>query len=301
MTNLFLGLAKGARRLRPASTRFSALRYEALVEEKVKVGPPDEHGNRRSIAPDLLLYSQQAENSLVLEYTRDSNPRRKNDQFNRYGMLNGSDLTNGRPYVPKKAAHSHDVTVVIPRRSLRSYEAYAKSEGHNFALLGCSPVRSSVSLSKAGSPFSVKEVDKIFSETTSLPEIPTGYFSFCQEEPDAKDLARKIGAHLIALLQEGVESVSIDEFCPACYALEWPIMGQELKQRVRKQTRVFLTAVQKTEIAKMHLLYRINAGSNSPAMWSIRNISEEPFNVQQSVWAHLFAMAKRPPQLELFD
>ncbi len=130
LSNLFIGLCKGHRSLRPYSLQFrDTLRYDIFrFEASFRLSA----GARAN--PDLVMVSGSLGNTLVLEWSGSGLTDHKKSQLERYAAISTDDLSSVLA-VPVEATHSHDIVLILKGPVIQSFRDYLEEKGWPFPIV----------------------------------------------------------------------------------------------------------------------------------------------------------------------
>jgi hypothetical protein len=249
----------------------------------------------------MILYSEKAGNTLIVEWTESEVPSEKEKQMAAYGSITKDDVMIGAA-VPVAAAASHDVTVAVHAKHGALFVQAISQNGHAFPVLECTLGPDSARISKKGAPFSYAGTESFFSQTLDLKRVPTSYVPFPPEHFTHEDIAHPVIAYAYSLFVGGGGEYSIEEFCETCYYDVWPILGSRARSRLRDHTRHVLGLLAQFPVAKLFLVKRM--GSN-PSRWGFADVNRHPYNkrlhVLQKLPSFIRYVGKRPPQQGTFE
>ena len=271
LLNLFVGLCKGSRHLRPYSASFRRLGFEVHgIEFRFRL----EAGGVSH--PDMILCSETVRSTILLEWTESREPANKEEQLRRYASITKTDVTVTAG-VPVDASDTYDVSVAVPRAHALAFASFLEEKGHEFPLLACD-YRSGVALARHGHPFSNAHVDEFFREGVELDRLPMGYIPFAPDEFSETDLAQPVAGEAFARFIGQSSDFTAPEFCSTCFSDIWPVLGNEARSRLETMTRRVLMTLTRFPVGNARLVARVR---KSPSVWKVADVTRyKPQQVQ---------------------
>ena len=296
LLNLFIGLCKGSRQLRPYSASFRKLGFEV---HSIELRFALEAGGMSH--PDMILCSEAVRSTILLEWTENKEPSNKEEQLQRYASITKTDITVTAG-VPVDASDTHDISVAVPHTHVSAFSSFLQGRGHPFPLLGCD-YKDGVVLIKHGYPFSNARVNDFFEEGVELKRLPTGYIPFSPDEFSEVDLAQPIAGEVFARFIGQSGEFTTSEFCSTCFSDIWPVLGSEARSRLETRTRRVLVVLTRFDVGGARLIARVD---KSPSVWTVADVADyKPQQVQsmrRGLRSFINYVERNPPrQGELFD
>ena len=263
LPNLFIGLCKGSRSLRPYSSEFcNKLGYKIFQFE---ASFPITSG--RISAPDLIITSEKTNNTLIIEWTEAmSISDYKPDQLQRYSIINRRDLIEVLA-IPPDSVNTFNTCVIVLPDALEIFEKHFDAEGYKFPLLQFERSTDLSELNKVHNEFEEPLTDKYFTKGIQLNRIPISYLPFSLDCIKKSELVWFIVKHLISILVRKKTSFNVEEFCSE-YVSVWSVISDDKKKEIRRRTKEVLNALIRKPIGKQ-LLKRL---PGQPPRWEILEI-----------------------------
>jgi len=168
LINLFWGLTKGSRLLKPYSFRFKEFGFKVVGFELLFYTSK----NNRKAAPDMVLESVKLQESVIAEWTQEKEiSSRKVDQIQKYVNIDEDSL---RAYVSETCTKNKDIILIVTPRGQLAFEKFIIDKNLSVILL-VYHYPNKYLLEKKLNSFSVKKTEEFFSQSLKFERI---YYSF---------------------------------------------------------------------------------------------------------------------------
>jgi len=166
LINLFWGLTKGSRLLKPYSFRFKDMGFKVVGFELLF------STDNRKASPDMVLESVKLQESIITEWTQEKEiSSRKVDQIQKYVNIDEDSL---RAYVSETCTKNKDIILIVTPRGQLAFEKFIIDKNLPVILL-VYHYPNEYLLEKKLNSFSVRETDEFFSQSLKFERI---YYSF---------------------------------------------------------------------------------------------------------------------------
>jgi hypothetical protein len=294
LPNLFIGLCKGARNLGDYSRIFK----EELGYLIFKFEPSFKTFVAGRINPDVIIISNNVENTLIIEWTESSHVNEdKKRQIDRYSRLSRDDLIN-IVAIPINSAKTHDIILITLPNSVSSYSEYMKLRNLRFPILDFTIQESNYCLEKKENDFEESRTNKFFTDGIKIQRIPLHYIPIPLDNFSSKSIVTLVIGHLVSLLIKGVQEFSIGEFCEG-YISAWDFIDIKKQSKLMKATTGLLN-----ELARRPIVNQIIARiGDNPPKWKIKDeidIRKKMKSIQKALNSFIVDIKEdRPYQLEM--
>ncbi len=264
LPNLFIGLCKGNRALRPHSTEFrDALRYGIFrLEASFRLTA----GARSN--PDLVMTSNSLGNTLVLEWSESGLTDHKKGQLERYAAIRASDLSSVLA-VPVAATHSHDIVLILKQSAVQQFKDYLEEKGWAFPILVFDSHNPGCTLQKLQHDFSTAATNTFFDEKLAFERIPMGYLPFSLEEIANSTLVTPVVSQLTSMIVRDESTVRLRQFCSG-YVPAWDLIAPTKQQEIARNTKELLNDLSRHETGRSF----IRREQNDPPTWLLHQNAE---------------------------
>lgn len=207
-------------------------------------------GDRKHQNPDMVIYSVQCSDTIVLEWTEGNISTSKLNQITAFSAIDRASLLTNLG-IPQEALSTHCIAIVINAKYVDDYEKTMGEEQLQFALLCYQPNGSSGSLLLRANHFAKKEVENVFSKGIEIKHIPK-YVNFSPENIEPIGICNRVKAELIRIIEKGiVESFSTEEIClKICSEHIWNYLSRETKGDITGWANRTISALMKHEQVK---------------------------------------------------
>lgn len=258
MPNLLIGLCKGARYLKGYSQIF----HNQLGYDLFRLELAFQLANGRNIIPDAIVTSKKLGTTLLFEWTEAIDPSNKQEQLNRYAMIQPSDITNIAA-VPPAAVKKFDLALTLRPQAAENFSTIIP-KNFSFPIIVLDQKNHGFSLSKFGSnSFKETSTNKFFETGLSLDRLPR-YLPFSLEACQSKDIVPFVVQHLVSLLIKRKTIISLPEFCEG-FIPSWRLIGIEKQKELLRVVKVIINGILRNKVL-VQLAKRI--GDNPPT-WTL--------------------------------
>lgn len=260
LPNLFVGLSKRSRYLKPYSEEFFALGYVPFKFEGAY------QIDRGTINPDLIMISSVTGNTLIIEWSEGTQiNERKQKQWDRYIHISTDDVATIMA-VPVEAAQSFDVTCIVSTQGTQVYAEHFSQNNLNMPMLVFDCKSKEYRLNLTNNSFKASGLNSFFAKTIHFERIPHRYLQFPLDGQLKKVVVvPMVVRHLIALLAREESEFTLDDFC-AGYIPIWRMIDSHKQRNIRSATRCVLADIATNKVGKQ-LIKR-----GSPPSWEITGV-----------------------------
>jgi hypothetical protein len=262
LTNLFVGLCKSSRRLRPYSDEFSKSLGYQIFKFEPSFALLSANGERCN--PDLILMSKIVSNTLITEWTQASNlGEGKKKQIATYAKIQVSDIVN-MAGVPSAVAQNFSVVFVVKPNVLSEISDHLSKNSWRMPILSLSQDNNEYTLAKVGNGSLETRTDAFFTKGVKFKQIPEGYLKFSLDAINESNITDSITRHLVSLIVKGVGEITTEQFCVGFVKI-WGYLSQEKQREIVKRTGEILKEMTRNEKTRP-LLLRIK---DNPSTWQV--------------------------------
>ncbi len=264
LPNLFIGLCKGHRALRPHSVRFrDTLRYSIFrFEASFRLSA----GARAN--PDLVMISNDLGSTLMLEWSESGLTNHKKGQLERYAAISAGDLSSVLA-VPVAASRSHDVVLILKEPVVQAFKDHLDEKGWAFPVLVFDSHNPGYSLQKVEHDFSVTATNTFFDKKLAFDRIPLGYLPFSLDDISHATLVTSVVGHLMAMIVRDKATINLQEFC-AGYVPAWDYIDPGKQREIARNTRELLSELTRNKTGRTF----IKRERNDPPTWLLYQNAE---------------------------
>lgn len=244
LPNLFVGLSKRSRLLRPHSDAFADLGYEPFKFE----GAYTTSGG--IVNPDLIMTSLVVGNTLIIEWTENKEvDLRKQKQISKYSSITLDEVKTIMA-VPVAAARSHDIALIVSETGKEPYREYLEEQDLCMPTLVLNEDESGYEISKYCYKFGEEKTNTFFSEGLKFSRIPQRYLQFPLDSKISMDIvAPLVIRHLISLIVKEECEFTIESFCNG-YIPIWDTIEKDKQRNIKNATRQVLADLIKKKVGK---------------------------------------------------
>jgi len=294
LPNLFIGLCKGSRTLGDYSRIFK----EELGYLIFKFEPSFKTFAAGRINPDVIIISNNVENTLIIEWTESNHVNEdKKRQIDRYSRLSKDDLIN-IVAIPVNSAKTHNIILITLPNLVSSYSEYMKLRDIRFPILDFTIQDGNYCLEKKESNFEESRTNKFFTDGIKIKRIPLHYIPIPLDNFSSKSIVTLVVRHLVSLLIKGIQEFSIEEFCEG-YISAWKFINDKKQSEFMKVTKNLLNELAHRPIGDQ-IIARIG---NNPPKWKIKDeidIKKRMKSIQKALNSFIIEIKEdRSHQLEM--
>lgn len=231
--NLFIGLSKGSRVLRPYSTNFGMnLSYKVQWLEPRMVIDSGE-----TVNPDAVCSSSSVENTIVIEWTEAERPNeRKERQLEKYSHITSKNVIELLA-IPSSEAKTTDICLIVTPEAESNFNELLISKKWEFPLLTFTKNEIGYTLKRCVNDFCEERTNQFFSNDMTFERVPLGYLPFpLDENINEKLVARIVVRHALSLLVRGESDRTTEEFC-SDYISIWDKIDNLKRNSIQSATR----------------------------------------------------------------
>lgn len=272
--NLFIGLAKGHRYLKPYSQEFKKMDFKVhSIEFRFQ------NSDISKITPELILISEKIRETLIFEWTQQSLNETKKKQLQDYNKTKKEYLID-YAFIPEKAAENFDFLIIVNKHNYEEYKEYLKKVGIDFPLF-IYYFLSKKQLEKILNKFKVEEVEQFFSQNLNFSRIPISYITFDINNLSHENIVGEVIHTLLEILssyEEG-EEFTIEELCEMMLRGIWRVLSAEKRRVILRKAKEIINELIKRKHGS-EILERVRS---DPPTWKIILKKEDRLNKFQIV------------------
>ena len=261
LINLFWGLTKGSRLLKPHSYRFREMGFKVVGFELLFYTST----NNRKATPDMVLESVKLQESIITEWTqkREVSPK-KADQIQKYINIEDDSL---RTYVSEACTKNKDVILIVSPEGEPVFEQFI-TEKQLPVILFVYHYQNKYLLEKKLNNFSVSETNKFFSHPLKFMRINYSFPDINLSDLSHSLLVDNVTSTLIEILMkenEGFE-FNIEYFIQKMLTKSFYILiSVDKRNKIAKVSKKIIEELRRQKYGGK-LLERI---INDPPTWKI--------------------------------
>jgi len=291
LINLFIGLVKGHRTLRPTSDHFRSLGYQLFQIE------PKFQSTAGNVNPEAIAFSSMTDHSLLVEWTEAECTQKKKDQIIRYTKVSRDDLVN-KAGVPSNGASANSLWLIVRPYAAKDYSAFVLRRNKNGILLSYfESVESGFEL--------VYVVGNLLDTCLStgvccripIKRIPLGYVPVTIECTKPKDYIEPVTQQLASFFVKKKLEFTSEDICQEIFGA-W----NSFALKKRKEVRGIVTQVLKEIERDSRCAEWFSRITDSPLRWKVSipaGRSERVF--YSALERYVGGAGSLPTQLRLFD
>lgn len=257
MINLFIGMVRGHRFLRPWSTQVKSLGYRLLQVE------PRFASKAGTVNPEAMAFSEKRGHCLLTEWTQVVAPdARKEQQIVRYQNVTRTDLVD-RAGVPNAAAGQNSTWLVINSDSADAYRRLIKSGSTVRLLISCADDACN-ELKYAAGDVQDTELSKILRMGLSCSRIPHGYIRLSMDNLSKEEYVEAVTQQVASFVAKKQARFSGEDICRAIFGA-WRSISPDKRQKLVNAVNLVIKECAKKEYCQDWLL----RANESPPIWEV--------------------------------
>jgi hypothetical protein len=242
--NLFIGLIRGHRDLRPNSTQIKRLGYELFRIEPVFTAV----GARMN--PDVIAYSMKTNHTLLTEWTAMSKPdERKDQQVSRYLRITSRELVENAAVPPRAAVTSSTWLIVRPEASAAFTAMLRDREQDGCMLSTLANDRTEYRLEYASGTFRDEQLAAILTSAIATKRIPLGYVSLPTDDLSAPEWVDQVILQVVSFSVKQHAAFSGNDICESLIEV-WESYGAEKRREIIRRANSIVDDFAKTKYGK---------------------------------------------------
>jgi len=257
MTNLFIGMVRGHRFLRPWSTQVKSLGYKLFQVE------PRFTSKGGTVNPEAMAMSEKRGHCLLVEWTQMVSPDpRKEQQIVRYQQVTRTDLVD-RAGVPSTAAGKNSTWLVLRSDNPDSYRRLIRSDSAVRLLISCADDACN-QLKYAAGDVQDTELSGILKAGLCCSRIPHGYVRLSMENLSKEEYVEAVTQQVASFVAKRRMKFSGEDVCRALFDA-WRTINPDKKQKLVNAVNLVMKECAKKEYCEDWLL----RANDSPPVWEI--------------------------------
>ena len=259
LLNLFLGLLRGDRTLKPHARLLLDLGYCLFgVEVAIRVAARGRH----KVCPEAIAHSKVNEHTLLAEWTRESDvSNRKREQLSRYAAITSEDLNNIG--VNASAVASNSTWLVVHESGEDTFMQAVKeiTKGPALILLSIASLSSFGGLCLKYVFGSLKDIRLSQRLATELmfKRVPRGYVLVSTDNLQSCDFADATLQQIVAFAVKGYDGFSTEEIAREMFSV-WHVYDPSKKSTIRNR----ITELVNRLVKKKHCSWIVRVEGSKP-------------------------------------
>lgn len=260
LTNLFIGLVRGHRFLRPASQRVKVLGYRLFGVERPFVG---EDG---TVTPEAIACSEQMGHTLLTEWTAlDAPDERKRRQIGRYLQVADSHLVESAG-VPPRAANTNSTWLVVKPDSVGAFWDCVKAKHEDKLLVSSFRVdpECGICVCYAQGTLCDGQLAGILKDGIQAERVPMGYVRVSPNNLNTREFAEAVIQQFVSLVAKQRHEFSGEDLASGIFET-WDAFGQKTREAITRRINELLKEIAKAK----HCGAWLERVQNSPPRWQV--------------------------------